>query len=133
MMLFLMPNLVFNLDEEPLTPVHVDLCKRLIGIKRSTNNSMMYAELGHILLRANRLFNRIRYWHRILKTNNCILKTCYSYQYECVEIYNEHNWAYHVKQELFMLGFDELWINKHVDDKDLHIIKKTIIRSITTD
>ena len=85
--------------------VHVDFCKRLLGIKRLTNNSMMYAELGRVPLRANKLFNMIRYWHRILKTNNCILKTCYSYQNECVEIYNEHNWAYHVKQELFMLGF----------------------------
>ena len=93
--------------------VYVDFCKRLLGIKRSTNNSMMYAELGHVPLRANILFNMIRYWHRILKTNNCILKACYSYLYECVEIYNEHNWAYHVKQELFMLGFGELWINQH--------------------
>ena len=92
---------------------------------------MMCAELGRVPLRANRLFN-IKYWHRILKTNNCILKACYSYQYECVEIYNEHNWAY-VKQELFMLGFDELWINQHIDDKDLPVIKqRLIIRSITT-
>ena len=78
---------------------------------------MVYAELGRVPLRANILFN-IRYWYRILKTNNCILKVCYSYLYECVEIYNEHNWAYHVKQELFMLGCGELWINQHIYDKD---------------
>ena len=101
--------------------------KRLLGIKRSTNNSMMYAELGRIPLRANRLFNMIRYWHRILKSNNCILKACYSYQYECVEIYNEHNWAYHVKQELFMLGFGELWINQHIDLKYLPVIKQRLL------
>ena len=97
--------------------VHVDFCQTLLGIKQSTNNSMVYAELGRVPLRANTLFN-IRYWYRILKTNNCILKVCYSYLYECVEIYNEHNWAYHVKQELFMLGCGELWINQHIYDKD---------------
>ena len=70
--------------------VHVDFCKRLLGIKRSTNNSMVYAELGRVPLRANTLFN-IRYWYRILKTNNCILKDCYSYMYECVNYVNLWN------------------------------------------
>ena len=102
-------------------------CKRLLVIKRSTNNSMMYAELGRVPLRANTLFNMIRYWHRIFKTNNCILKACYSYLYECVEIYNEHNWAYRVKHELFMLGFGELWINQHIDDKDVPVIKQRLL------
>ena len=68
------------LKEKAVERVHVVFCKRLLGIKRTTNNSMMYAELGRVPLRANRLFNMIRYWHRILKTNNCILKACYSYQ-----------------------------------------------------
>ena len=107
--------------------VNVDFCKRLLGIKRSTNNSMMYAELGRVPLIANILFNMIRYWHMILKTNNCILKACYSYQYECVEIYNEHNWDYYVKQELCMSGFGELWINQHIDDKDLPVIKQRLL------
>ena len=88
---------------------------------------MMYAELGRVPLRANRLFNMIRYWHRILKTINIILKACYSYLYECVEIYTEHNWAYHVKQELFMSGFGELWINQHIDDKDSPVIKQRLL------
>ena len=43
------------------------------------------------------------------------------------EIYNEHNWAYRVKQELFILGFGELWINQHKDDKDLPVIKQRLL------
>ena len=39
-----------------------------------------------------------------------------------VEIFNEHSWAFHVKHELYMLGFGELWINQHIDDKDLPVI-----------
>ena len=115
------------LNEKSSKELMLTFVKRLLGIKRSTNNSMMYAELGRVLLRANRLFYMIRYWHRIIKTNNCILKACYSYQYEYVEIYNEHNWAYHVKQDLFMLGFGELWINQHIDDKDLSVIKQRLL------
>ena len=41
--------------------VHIHFCKRLLSIKRSTNNSIMYAELGRVPLRSNILFNMIRY------------------------------------------------------------------------
>ena len=41
------------LKEKAVERVYVDFCKRLLGIKRSTNNSMMYAELGRVPLRAN--------------------------------------------------------------------------------
>ena len=36
-----------------------DLCKRLPGVKRTTNNSETYAELGRVLLGVYRLFNVI--------------------------------------------------------------------------
>ena len=90
----------------------------------------LYKERGLTTLAGRRKANKLCTMFKIpngMAPDNCILKACYSYLYECVEICNEHNWAYCVKQELFMLGFGEFWINQHIDDKDLPVIKQRLL------
>jgi hypothetical protein len=71
----------------------MDLCKRLLGVKITTCNVMMYVELGRYPLGANRIFNMIKYWCKLLTINSCILKSCYDTLYDMSELQNCKNWA----------------------------------------
>ena len=58
--------------------LHLELFKRLLGVKKSTCNIMAYFELGRIPLEYMRLFRIIKYWFKLLTTTNCILKEAYN-------------------------------------------------------
>ena len=58
--------------------VHIDFCKQLLGVKKSTHNASVYCELGRYPLKYQRLYRILKYWVKILKTDNCILKTAYT-------------------------------------------------------
>ena len=69
----------------------------------------------------------IKYWFKLLNTDNCILKNCYTYLYDSVEARNEKNCVYVVKYEITRLGFAELWINQQISQKNLPIIKQRLL------
>ena len=60
-----------------LEKVHLDFCKRLLGVKKSSCNVMIYAELSRLPLQAVRKYKIIKYWAKLLSTDNIILKNCY--------------------------------------------------------
>ncbi|PJE78139.1 hypothetical protein CI610_02931 [invertebrate metagenome] len=58
----------------------------------------------------------MKYWLKLLKTNNCVLKSCYD---ALVELNNKKpncksNWVYHIKNELCSLGFGYIWNSQYV-------------------
>lgn len=53
-------------------------CKRLLGVKESTNTNMVYFELGRIPLVVKRTLQIFKYWLELLNTNNCILGGVYN-------------------------------------------------------
>jgi hypothetical protein len=107
--------------------VHLEYCRQLLGVKKSTNKVMIYSELGIYPLQYIRTYNIIKYWCKLLKTDNTILKCCYEYQFECAENDVEHTWAYFVKKTLFNLGFNDVWSNQELDESMLPIIKQRIL------
>ena len=60
-----------------LEKVHLDFCKRSLGVKKSSCNVMIYAALGRLPLQAVRKYKIIKYWAKLLSTDNIILKQCY--------------------------------------------------------
>ena len=69
-----------------------DYCKTLLGVKRSTNNSMVHADLGRLTLRTFIVINMIKNCCKLLNSDNCILRDCYlHYMYESVESYVHGN------------------------------------------
>ena len=56
-----------------------------------------------------------------------MLDCLFEYSQKCGMEVNIEKSNYHVKQELFMLGFGELWINQHIDDTDLPVIKQRLL------
>lgn len=68
-----------GLDIETL---HLSFVKRILKVKNSTTNYMVYCELGRVPLYITRYVRMIDYWLKLLKSDNCILKNCYEEMYD---------------------------------------------------
>ena len=55
--------------------VHTAFMKRILGVKRNTSNAMIYIETGRVPLITRRKFNMVKYWLKLTKFENCILKS----------------------------------------------------------
>lgn len=106
--------------------LHLDYCKRLLGVKKSTCSAMVYTELGRVPLKYVRMFNIIKYWSKLLITDNCILQCCYRYFYDNVSKCSVSNWAYHVKCILTSIGFGNVWQAQELPSSFLPAIKQRI-------
>ena len=58
--------------------VQLDYSKMLLGVERCTANVMIYYELGRVPLCWESNFRMLKCWFKILASDNCILKSCYS-------------------------------------------------------
>ena len=95
--------------------VHTRFCRNLLGVKKSTNLSALYCELGRKPLALLRKLRIIRYWIKIIHTNNLLLRNTYNMLCNDVmnnDTYNGNNWAYNVKMMLDNLGLSLLWNNQ---------------------
>jgi hypothetical protein len=61
--------------------VHLDYCKTMLGVKRTTCKVIVYTELGRYPLRYIRIYRMIKYWCKLINTDNCILRGCYDTLY----------------------------------------------------
>ena len=87
--------------------VHLQFCKRILHVKKSTANVFVYGELGRFPLAVNRHLKIIKYWLKIItRKTNPLLYILYRYQYEKCEIEHANNWASKVKEILINLGFN---------------------------
>ena len=50
--------------------VHLQFCKRLLGVKKCTQNDFVYGELGRLNFQYVRYFIIIKYWVKILHAND---------------------------------------------------------------
>ena len=100
----------------PLERLHTQICKRLLGVKRSTQNDFVYGELGRTTLKNYWLPSVIRYWFKILKcTNTKYVKLVYEMMLNNLNLRpKKTNWTYYVKHLLESLGFNNVWLNKWV-------------------
>lgn len=99
--------------------IHTRFCRSVLGVKRSTNLSALYAELGRKPLIIFRQLRMIKYWLKLRKTNNVLLKSMFVMLSDDVEqgdTYNGLNWAFQVKRILDKLGFSNLWnLENHIE------------------
>ena len=60
-------------------------CKRILNVRQSTCNAVVYAELGRYPLFINRYVQILKYWFKLKSTENIILKTVYRLSHEQCE------------------------------------------------
>ena len=60
-----------------LEQIHLKYCKWILGVKSRTGNAAVYGELGRYPLYISRYVQIIKYWLKLLDTDNIILQTVY--------------------------------------------------------
>lgn len=98
--------------------VHLQYCKKLLGVKKTTQNDFVYGELGRTDYLSKRYAIIIKYWFKILFANeNKYIKMVYNLMLGDLELLpNKVNWASLVRHLLLSLGFYEVWLNQGVGD-----------------
>jgi len=111
--------------------IHLHFLKRTLNVRRSTVNFMIYFESGRVPMYVTRYCKMIKYWCKILKTENIVLKTCYETMFESSQRKFNHksNWAGNIRDILCKYGLNDIWISQNVCnvDKCLHEFKQRVI------
>ena len=114
---------------------HLHFCKKLLGVKTSTQTNFVYGETGRCKLQNIRLLNIIKYWLKICTAeNNKYIKQVYA----CLKRNTDNNarvvnWAAKVKGVLSKLGFYDVWLEQGVGNTNLFLsIFKQRISDVNT-
>ena len=112
--------------------VHLQFCKKLLGVKQSTQNDFIYGELGRITFASQRYISIIRYWLKLVSLNeNKYAKCIYNMQIEDMRNNpDKFNWASSVKQLLSKYGFMNVWLSQGVENSNSLQIFKQRVRDI---
>ena len=103
--------------------VHMQFCKKLMGVKKTTQNDSVYGELGRTCYTTKRYLIIIKYWLKLLLTpENKYIKLVYNIMLKDIqEMPNKTNWASLVRQLLMSLGFNEVWLAQGVANTDVFL------------
>ena len=112
---------------------HMSFCKRMLGIKQSTQNDFVHGELGRMDFQSLRFINIIKYWIKVTHTEeHKYIKLAYNMMLRDLELNpNKQNWASMVKHLLSRLGFLEVWNGQGIGNiSNFLMIFKTRVKDI---
>ena len=99
--------------------VQLSFYKRILKVKKSTQNDFVYGILGQMPMQIHRHCRIIRYWTKIvLGKKSSYVNLLYSSSLQNIENGNINNWAFNVKNLLCSNGFGDIWRAQFVDDQD---------------
>ena len=103
--------------------VHLQFCKKLLGVKKTTQNNFVYGELGRTTCLTKRYSMTVKYWFKILAAQKSkYIKLIYNLMLQDIELEpNKINWASLVRHLLMSLGFYNVWLNQGVGNKNVFI------------
>ena len=81
--------------------LHTRHCRSLLGVKKANNLSALYSELGRKPLFVFREIRFLKYWVKILTTDNIFLEKKYMLLDYVIarNNYNGQNWAFQIKKK----------------------------------
>ena len=81
--------------------VHLYACKKILGVKTSTCNTMVYGELGRFPLYIHSSIKAVKYWTKLISMQeNRFPKKCY----EMMKLYDKNgkrNWVTEIRELLY--------------------------------
>lgn len=103
--------------------VHLKFLKTILTVKTSTPNDFIYAELGRMTMRTNRLLIIIKYWFKVIASEDTkFIKCVYKMMLNDAEDHpTKINWAILVRNLLSELGFYEVWVQQGVGNYNLFL------------
>ena len=107
-----------------LERLHLKFCKLLLNVKQSTSTNGIYGELGRYPLYINRYCRVVKFWCKILSSENNVVNSVYKL------LLNDsnrglNNWVSELKTLLSKHGFLYVWNDpSRIDKSNFHIIFK---------
>ena len=91
--------------------VHLQYCKKVLGVKQSTQNDFVYGDLGRINFQSRRYLIILKFWLKVVSSEETkYIKQMYNTMINDMTIHpRKQNWASCVKHLLSRLGFLEVW------------------------
>lgn len=91
-----------------LERIHLKFCKRILNVRVTSCSTGVYGELGRYPLYISRYIRIIKYWFKLLNTDNIILTSVYN---RSVSDMNNgaRNWVSQLKDMLCNYGFAYIW------------------------
>lgn len=110
--------------------VHLQFCKKLLGVRKTTQNDFIYGELGRTTYLTKRFSFIIKYWFKVLSAqDNKYVKMVYDLMMRDMELFpRKTNWASLVKNLLMSLGFYDVWLNQGVGNVNvfMNVLKQRL-------
>ena len=105
--------------------VHLYFLKRILKVRKSTINNMVYCELGRLPMYVERQYRMVKYWIKLLHSENCILKACYNEMFEnsYVRPNDKLNWCCKIRDILCRYGFNYIWLSQNVCNVELFLLQ----------
>jgi hypothetical protein len=91
--------------------VHLTFCKYILGVKLCASNAGDYGELWRYPLYINRSVRIIKFWIKVINSENCVIRAVYNVSTSDIENEGCHNRVYNVRDILCTTGFDYVWEN----------------------
>ena len=105
--------------------IHLTYLKKILGVKKSCSNSLVYFELGRFPLYITRKLRILKYWLKLRSSDNCILKACYYEMIKCNDA-----WITGIKNELNSLGLLYLFEDPCTSDKVIYNLIESRIKDV---
>ena len=107
--------------------VHLNFLKQILGVRRQTCNIAVYGEVGRVPLYVLRKVRILKYWYKILSSQNTLLYKVYEQQKNSImQGSSENNWVFQLKLLLNELGFTFLWDNQSITKLQLQMVIQCI-------
>ena len=110
--------------------VHTKFMRNILGVRKSTNISALYGELGRYPMKISRKIKLIKYWIKLLSRRDTLeFKVYIMLKNDCDNgnNYKGTNWAFHIKHELDICGFSDIWANQLLIDIPFEAIRLRIL------
>ena len=115
--------------------VHLQFCKKILGVKQTTQNDFIYGELGRTNYQSRRYMSIIKFWLKVVSSQeNKLIRHVYKMMLNDIIAHPlKQNWASRVKNLLSRMGFLEVWEAQGVENNELFFsIFKQRVRDVFT-
>jgi hypothetical protein len=130
-----------NHDSKDIELVHCKFLRKVLNVKKSTNLDGLYGELGRYPMKISRQLIMIKYWTKIIKSTNPLIRTVYNMlemDTNSGNSYSGLNWAHQIKSILYNIGLQYMWDEHqvleisyiHIKQRILDVYKQTCHTSI---
>ena len=118
-------------DASDIELIHTKFLRRVLGVKKSTNLTALYGEIGRVPFNVYRKIIMVKYWIKVRgQSDLSLLKRIYlilQADTDANSHYNGMNWAYQIKNILQQHGLEYIWNQQHIIEIPFEFIKQRIL------